>query len=94
MRSAFGLTEPEAGSDSAAMKTRAEKRDGGWVINGRKHFINGGSVADVVMVMAVTDPAKRARGGITAFLVDRGTPASVARASIPPWAPRRSSSPN
>jgi acyl-CoA dehydrogenase len=74
VRSAFALTEPEAGSDSASMKTRAEKRDGGWVINGRKHFINGGNVADVLMVMAVTDPAKRARGGITAFLVDRGTP--------------------
>ena len=74
VRSAFGLTEPNSGSNSAAMKTRAEKRDGGWVINGRKHFINGGSVADVVMVMALTDPAKRARGGITAFLVDRGTP--------------------
>src|SRR5690606_13683210 len=40
---------------------------------GRKHFISGGHKADVVMVMAVTDPVKRGRGGITAFLVDRGT---------------------
>jgi len=74
IKSAFGLTEPEAGSDSAAMKTRAVKRDGGWVLNGRKHYINGGATADVLMVMAVTDPEKRARGGITAFLIDRGTP--------------------
>ncbi|MGG5808593.1 acyl-CoA dehydrogenase family protein [Falsiroseomonas sp. CW058] len=74
LRAAFGLTEPEAGSDSAAMRTRAERVEGGWRINGRKHWISGGHAADVVMVMAVTDPAKRARGGIAAFLVERGTP--------------------
>ncbi|MBI3044662.1 MAG: acyl-CoA dehydrogenase family protein [Betaproteobacteria bacterium] len=73
-RTAFALTEPEAGSDSAAIKTRAERTAKGWVLNGRKHFISGAHVADFVMVMAVTDPAKRARGGITAFLVERGTP--------------------
>jgi acyl-CoA dehydrogenase len=73
-RTAFALTEPEAGSDSAGMKTRATKVAGGWVLNGRKHFINGGDKADFVMVMALTDPDKRARGGISAFLVDRGTP--------------------
>lgn len=72
--SAFALSEPEAGSDVASMRTRAEKRGDGWVLNGRKHFINGGHRADVTMVMAVTDPQKRSRGGITAFLVDRGTP--------------------
>lgn len=71
---AFALTEPEAGSDSAAMKTRADKVTGGWVLNGRKHYINGGDKADFIMVMAVTDANKRARGGISAFLVDRGTP--------------------
>ena len=74
IKSAFGLTEPESGSDSAAMKTRAVKKDGGWVLNGRKHYINGGGEADVLMVMAVTDPEKRARGGISAFLIDRDTP--------------------
>jgi len=73
-KAAFALTEPEAGSDSAAMRTRAERVNGGWVLNGRKHFINGGDIADFVVVMAVTDPAKRARGGITAFIVERGTP--------------------
>ena len=56
------------------MRTRAEKRGDGWVLNGRKHYISGGHVADVIMVMAVTDPEKRARGGITAFLVERGMP--------------------
>ncbi len=70
----FGLTEPDAGSDAAALRTRAERREGGWVINGFKHYISGAHRADVVMVLALTDPAKRARGGITAFLVDKGTP--------------------
>jgi acyl-CoA dehydrogenase len=74
LRAAFGLTEPEAGSDAAAIRTRAERVPGGWRIDGRKHWISGGHVADVVMVMAVTDPQKRARGGIGAFLVERGTP--------------------
>mgnify|MGYP001275629368 CR=1 FL=1 len=74
LKSAFALTEPEAGSDPAGMRTRAEKRGDGWVLNGRKHYISGGHVADVIMVMAVTDPEKRARGGITAFLVERDTP--------------------
>lgn len=74
MRAAFALTEPGAGSDSAAISTRAEKIDGGWKINGRKHFISGGHVADVIMVMTVTDTEKRARGGITALLVEKGTP--------------------
>jgi len=74
LKSAFALTEPEAGSDPAGMRTRAEKRGDGWVLNGRKHYISGGHIADVIMVMAVTDAEKRARGGITAFLVERGTP--------------------
>jgi acyl-CoA dehydrogenase len=74
MRAAFALTEPGAGSDSAAISTRAEKVDGGWKINGRKHFISGGRVADVLMVTTVTDAQKRARGGITALLVEKGTP--------------------
>lgn len=74
LKSGFALTEPEAGSDPAGMRTRAEKRGDKWVLNGRKHYISGGHVADVIMVMAVTDSEKRARGGITAFLLDRGTP--------------------
>jgi len=74
LRTAFALTEPEAGSDSAAIRTRAERVEGGWRLNGRKHYISFGHVADVVMVIAVTDPEKRKRGGISAFLVDKGTP--------------------
>jgi len=73
LRAAFALTEPEAGSDSAAMKTRATRVDGGWVIDGRKHYINGAHAADYILVMAVTDSAKRARGGVTSFLVPRQT---------------------
>ena len=74
LSASFGLTEPEAGSDSQSMRTKAEKKEGGWLLNGRKHYISGAHKADVVMVMAVNDAAKRGRGGITAFLVERGTP--------------------
>ena len=74
MTASFALTEPEAGSDSQAMRTRAVRCDGGWRLNGRKHWISGAHAADVVLVMAVNDPALRAKGGITAFLVDKGTP--------------------
>jgi len=76
----FALTEPDAGSDATRIKTRAERRDGGWVLNGRKHFITGGEEADFALVFAVTDAEKRAKGGITAFLVDADTPGySVSR---------------
>lgn len=70
----FALTEPEAGSDATRIKTKAVKSDGGWVISGRKHFITGGDEAAFAVVFAVTDPEKRAKGGITAFLVDADTP--------------------
>jgi alkylation response protein AidB-like acyl-CoA dehydrogenase len=66
----FALTEPGAGSDATRIQTRAEKKNGSWVINGRKHFITGGDYADFALVFAVTDSEKRARGGITAFFVD------------------------
>ena len=74
LRTAFALTEPESGSDAASMVTKAVRTTEGWTLNGIKHFISGGEVADLLLVLAVTDPAQRARGGITAFLVDRGTP--------------------
>ncbi len=77
---AMAITEPGAGSDAASITTTARLEDGHWVLNGTKHFISDGDIADYVIVMAVTDPEKRARGGITLFLVDRGTPGfSVAR---------------
>lgn len=70
----FALTEPEAGSDATQIRTRAEQKNGSFIINGRKHFITHGAEADFAVVFAVTDPEKRARGGITAFVVDKGTP--------------------
>jgi alkylation response protein AidB-like acyl-CoA dehydrogenase len=70
----FALTEPGAGSDATRVQTRAEQRNGSWVLNGRKHFITGGEEADFALVFAVTDPEKRAQGGITAFFVDADTP--------------------
>ncbi|MDP8957080.1 MAG: acyl-CoA/acyl-ACP dehydrogenase [Actinomycetota bacterium] len=70
----FALTEPGAGSDATRIKTRAERKNGGWILNGRKHFITGGESADFALVFAVTDPEKRAQGGITAFLVDADSP--------------------
>jgi (R)-benzylsuccinyl-CoA dehydrogenase len=72
-KSAIAITEPAAGSDPANMQTRAEYRNGKWVLNGQKIFISGARKADFLIVMAVTDAEKRSRGGITAFLVDAGT---------------------
>ena len=71
---AMAITEPGAGSDAANITTTAVADDGGYVLNGRKHFISDGDIADYAIVMALTDPEKRARGGITLFLVDKGTP--------------------
>jgi butyryl-CoA dehydrogenase len=70
---AWCLTEPSAGSDAAAMQTRAVRAGDNYVINGAKMFITNGSVADVYVVMAVTD-TKGGRDGVSAFIVDRGTP--------------------
>ena len=65
---AFALTEAEAGSDASALRTRAERRDGGYRLNGAKEFITSGRIAALAIVYAVTDPAA-GRRGITAFLV-------------------------
>lgn len=67
------LTEPGSGTDAAAMKTRAERQGDEWVINGSKQFITNGARAGTFIVTAVTDPGK-AGAGITAFVVERGTP--------------------
>lgn len=72
-KSAIAITEPGAGADPAGMKTRADYKNGKWVINGQKIFISHARKADFMIVMAVTDAAKGSRGGITAFLVDQGT---------------------
>jgi acyl-CoA dehydrogenase len=67
----FALTEPEAGSDAQAIRTRAYRDGDDWVIEGTKHFITNAQRADFAVVFAVTDPEKRAAGGITAFVVPR-----------------------
>jgi alkylation response protein AidB-like acyl-CoA dehydrogenase len=69
---AHAITEPDSGSDSFAMRLRAERIDGGWRLNGSKTFISNGPVADVIVVFAVTDREKGFHGGITAFLIERG----------------------
>ncbi|MGH8272884.1 MAG: acyl-CoA dehydrogenase family protein [Gammaproteobacteria bacterium] len=67
---AYALTEPAAGSDAGAIRTRAEKHGKDWVVSGQKIWISNASVADFFVVFAKTDPEERTRG-ITAFLVDR-----------------------
>jgi butyryl-CoA dehydrogenase len=76
---AFCLTEPQAGSDASAIKTRARRDGNHWVLNGTKQFISSGSTADLAIVFAVTDPAQ-GKKGISAFLVPTKTPGwTVAR---------------
>jgi len=70
----FALTEPEAGSDAANIKTTADREGDHWVLNGRKHFITNGNIADVATVFALTDKTKKASGGITAFIVEKTFP--------------------
>jgi acyl-CoA dehydrogenase len=70
----FALTEPDAGSDAQSIRTRAVRDGDHFVLNGTKHFITNAAHADFAVVFAVTDPEKRAHGGITAFIVERDTP--------------------
>jgi cyclohex-1-ene-1-carbonyl-CoA dehydrogenase len=70
---AFGATEPDAGSDILAMKTRAVRRGQEYVINGRKCFITNGSIADTICVYAYTDPEKGSKG-LSVFVIEKGTP--------------------
>jgi acyl-CoA dehydrogenase len=67
------FTEPEAGSDAAAIKTRAVKQGDGWRLNGYKHFISDAEFSDFFVVTATTDPAARAKG-ISLFIVEKGMP--------------------
>ncbi len=73
MKSCIAISEPGAGGDPAQMRTRAMREGGEWVINGRKIWVSNVPSSDFVILMAVTDPDKGARGGITAFIVDKGT---------------------
>ncbi len=70
---AFALTEADAGSDAAAVRTRAEKVDAGWRLNGSKQFITSGKIAGVAIIFAVTDPAA-GKKGLSAFIVPTDTP--------------------
>jgi acyl-CoA dehydrogenase len=82
-RAAMGISEPGAGSDPAGMSTRAVRDGDDWVLNGRKIWISNAKDADFTIVMAVTDPEKRARGGMSAFLVDKDTPGYNVLRKIP-----------
>jgi acyl-CoA dehydrogenase len=72
--SAIGISEPGAGADPAGMKTTAVRDGDDWILNGRKIWITKANVADFTITMAVTDREKGARGGISAFLVDKDAP--------------------
>lgn len=70
---AFGLTEPNAGTDAAMQQTTAKDKGDHWLLNGSKIFISGGGIADVYVVMAMTDKSKGNKG-ISAFIVEKGMP--------------------
>ncbi len=70
---AWGLTEPNSGSDAAGARTSAVQSANGWTLNGSKTFITNGTYADVAVVIAVTDRSKGTRG-LSAFVVEKGTP--------------------
>ncbi len=69
---AFALTEPSSGSDAASIQTTATKRGDRWLLDGTKIWVTNGPIADVVVVYAANDRSLGARGGITAFLVEKG----------------------
>ncbi len=70
---AFGITEPEAGSDASAIKTTAKKEGDCYILNGLKHFITNGGDAQIYVVIVMTDKTRGARGA-SAFIVEKGTP--------------------
>ena len=69
LKSAYALSEADAGSDPAAMQTTAIKDGNDWILSGEKIWITAGNIADLVTVFAITDRSKGASGGVTAFLV-------------------------
>src|SRR5215203_4031713 len=70
---AHGMSEPESGSDAYSLHARAEQVSGGYILNGSKMFVTNAPVADMAVVFATVNPAKK-MGGVTAFLLDKGTP--------------------
>ena len=87
MRSGFSMTEPDtAGSDPKLLKTRAARDGDEWVINGRKWYTSNGSVADILIVMAVTNPDVHPYQGSSMFVVPaRRRPASPSCATSARW---------
>ena len=83
MKSCIAISEPGAGGDPAQMRTRAVREGNEWVINGRKIWVSNVPSADFTILMAVTDPDKGARGGITAFVVDKGAAGFNVEREIP-----------
>ena len=71
---AHAITEPQGGSDAFQMKTRARRDGDSYVLNGSKTFISNAPFADLILVYAMTDPARGALGGVSVFIVERGTP--------------------
>ena len=82
-KSCIAISEPGAGGDPAQMKTRAVRDGDEWVINGRKIWGSNVPKADFIILMAATDPDKGAHGGITAFIVEKGTPGFIIEREIP-----------
>jgi acyl-CoA dehydrogenase len=78
----LAVTEPEAGSDAAAITTHAQRMEGGYVVNGHKMFIGNGPVIDSCVVFATVAPGTRSRG-ITAFVVQNGDPGFVIGRALP-----------
>jgi alkylation response protein AidB-like acyl-CoA dehydrogenase len=69
-----GITEPESGSDALALRTKADKTEGGYTLNGTKTMITNGPVADRALIFAVTDPTKKVLGGLSCFLISKDSP--------------------
>ena len=94
LQGSYCLSEADAGSDAAAMKTRARREGDSYVLNGSKHWITNAGISDVYVVFAKTDPSAGARG-VSCFLVERAM-ASRSASSSPRWAcgaaPRRGAS--
>ena len=79
---AFAQSEPDSGSDPGAMKTTVVRDGDNWIINGRKIWISNAQRADAVQVMTATDREKGSHGGITGFIVEKGTPDSKSCAKL------------